>query len=313
MAKENVEKILQTKLALSSRALRLGEASRLSILEAIKAINSEFKTPAQRRAIANGKAIECRGYRTEGDLVGIYLVGFVPDEAVGIIPHNQEDLSLLPPPENADFLDGELMALISDETVIVCRLGLFESALNNYIEYLGPKANLDKEDASFFFKNRTDIDKLQLIQQDGVASIRFEGAANAASVEYVKSEEPKSFVRQVVGTLWSEVEALTYADKAAKPGAENLKVEVYLKYDKRTGTSVDQEELQEIAEQVAETDGGFQIKTLSGRTINPTDVLLNKKVRLQKYGKSVTFNDVFAEMVSYYKELTKPGGDGDEE
>lgn len=312
MAKDTTNKILQTKLALSERAFRLNEASRLSILEAVKTINNAFKSPSERRAIAGEKAIECRGYKVEGDVVGLYLVGYIPDDSVGIVPHTKEELSLLEPPENADFLDGELMALITEETVIVCRLGLFESALNSYIEILGPKAKLDKEDASFMFKNRTDVDKLKMIHDDGVASIRFDGVANGASVDHAKAAAPRPFVQDFVGNVWKDLQALTYADKKSKRATENLKVEVFLKFDKRSGTAIDQEEIQEVAEQVAEAADGFQIKTLSGRTINPNDVLLNKKISVKKYGKSVAFSEVFAEMFKYYSELTKPAEVPDE-
>lgn len=305
MAKETTQKILQTKLALSERAFRLGEASRLSIFKAIKSINDTFKTPAERRAIAGDRAIECRGFRIEDNVIGIYLVGYVPDDAVGIVPHNAEDLSLLPPPDNADFLDGELMALVSDETIIVCRLGLYEGALNSYVQLLGPKAGLDKEDAHFIFKNRTDIDKLKMIQDDGVASIRFEGAANQASVDYATAGT-SGFIDTLVGSVWDEIQALTYADKKTTRDTENLKVEVYLKFDKRSGTAIDQEEIKEVAEQIADADDGFEIMTLSGRRITPIDVLLNKKINVKRYGKSVAFNEVFAEMLKYYGELTAP-------
>ena len=305
MANKTTEKFIQTKLAISDRSVRLNVPSRLSIVEAVQTINSAFKTPAERRAIAGEKAIECRHYKQVGDVLGIYLVGYIPNDEIGIVPHKTgEDLSLVGPPDDADFLDGELMALIAEDAVIVCRLGLYESALNSYIRYLGPKAGLDKEDASFFFKNRADVDKLQMIHNDGVASIRFEGVANSASVESVTETTDRGLVSAFVGRVWTDLQALTYSEMKTKRHSENLKVEVFLKYDKRTGTQIDQQEIQSVAEQVAETDGEFQIKTLSGRTINPTDVLLNKKISLKRYGKSVAFSEVFTEMLKFYKELT---------
>lgn len=306
MANEKVKKILQTKLAISERAFRTNEAPRLSIVDAVKAINEALKTPAERRAIAGDRVVECRGYKQANNVVGLYLVGYVPDDEVGIVPHTADELSLLKPPENADFLDGELMALIADEAVIVCRLGLFESALNSYIGGLALKAGLDPEDAAFLFKNRTDVDKLKMIQDDGVASIRFDGVANSASATEAANAADTPLIKRLVATVWEEIQALTYADMAERPDAENLKVEVFLKFDRRSGTAIDQEEIQDVAEKVAEADEGFEIVTLSGRRIKPNDVLLNKKVSLTKFGKSVAFNEVFEQMLNYYKELTEP-------
>lgn len=314
MPKENVNKILQTKLAISERAFRTNEAPRLSILDAVRTINHVFKTPSERRALTESRALECRGYKDDGDVIGLYLVGYVPDDSVGIVPHTKEELALLDPPEESDFLDGELIALISEETVIICRLGLFESALNKYIQFLGPKAGLNKDDSSFIFKNRTDLDKLKIIQEDGVSSIKFNGVANSTSIQHINDSTPRDFVGHIVESVWEEVRALTCKDKKERRDTENLKVEVYIKYDKRTGSIIDQEEMRNVAELVSEEDEGFEITTLSGRRITPKDVLLNKKINVRRYGKSVAFSEVFSEMLRYYDELTAPAessGDGE--
>lgn len=305
MAKEVTKKILQTKLAISERAFRTNQDPRLSIKEAVIAINEKFKIPAERRAPSGDRVVECRSFRNVDGVLGMYLVGYVPNDTMGIVPHNKEDLELLTAPQGTDFLDGELMALISDEAVIVCRLGLYESALNSYIGFLVPNAGLDKDDSAFVFKNRTDVDKLKLIKEDGVASIRFDGVASQASIENLKKGEKIPYVDKLLASVWEEIQALTYGGETERE-TENLKLEVFLKFDKRSGTAIDQEEIQDVAGHIADADDGFIITTLSGRTIKPDDVLLNKKVNLKKYGKSVAFEEVFAEMLKYHKELTTP-------
>nr|WP_316653178.1 hypothetical protein [uncultured Gellertiella sp.] len=311
MTDKKIHKILQTKLAVSDRSIRLNVAPRLSILEAVQRINAKFTTPSERRARTSEGVIECRGFKHARDVVGIHLVGYVPDEHMGIVPHKSDDLTLYPPPDDADFLDGELMALISSEAVIVCRLGLYESALNKYIQVLGPKAGLNREDALFLFKNRTDVDKLKMIQDDGVASIRFQGTANKVSVDHAAKKDKPLFQKMISG-VWTEIQALAYGEEKPPRVTENLKIEVYLKFDGRSGTKIDQEEIKEVAQHVAETDEGFSIKTLSGRTITPTDVLLNKKILLHKFGKSVAFNEVFEEMLIYHDELMAIAGPDDD-
>jgi hypothetical protein len=305
MAREVTKKILQTKLAISDRAIRTNQASRLSLKEAIVAINERFKVPAERRAWSGEKVVECRYYRNRDGVIGIHLVGYVPDDKIGIVPHNDEALGLLDAPEGVDFLDGELMALIGEEAVIVCRLGLYESALNAYISFLGPKAGLNKDDSRFVFKNRADVDKLRLIKEDGVASIRFDGVASQAAVKHIDDGADKSSIEKFLGHVWEDIQALTHGGVTERD-TENLKLEVFLKFDKRSGTRIDQDEIQDVAKHIADADDGFTITTLSGRTIRPDDVLLNKAVNLPKYGKSVAFDEVFAEMLKYHEELTAP-------
>lgn len=273
--------------------------------EAIIKIHETFKG-RERKAIVHGKALECRGYREEGSIVGIHLVGYIPDDRIGIVPHTQDDLDLLPPPEDADFLDGELVALVTDDDLIVCRLGLWESMLAAYVENLGPKAGIDAEDASFGFKNRTDVDKLKMIKEDGVSEIRFEGVASKEAASH--AAEDGSIMDKLTGTVMETVRALTFAErKTPPPASDNLKVEIFLKFDGRSGTQIDQEELKGIATEVASNEEDFQIVTRAGKRITPEEVFLTKRVSLQRYGKSVAFNDVFDEMKVYYAELTSPG------
>lgn len=315
VAKEAVKKILQAKLAVSGRAFRTGEDSRLSIVEALRSIHQQFQQRAERRARHKEKVIECRSFRDYDNILTMYLVGFVPDDSVGIVPHNQDDLDLLDPPQGADFLDGELMALISDEVVIVLRLGLFETALNSYIEHLGPRAGLNAQDASFIFMNRTDVDKLRLIEEDGVAEIRFDGAANQHAVDRVAEGRMGGQVARILSGAWREIKAIAHIDDDEAVDAEDLKVEVFLKFDKRSGTEVDQRLITEVAESVAAEDGGFRIRTKSGKTITAEDVLLNKVVSLRAFGKSVAFEEVRTAMLEYHEELTRApeiDGAGDE-
>ncbi|MCD1636274.1 hypothetical protein K7H91_21160 [Martelella mediterranea] len=117
MAKESVQKVLQTKLAISEHSFRTNQPPKLSIYEAMKSIHATFEGPTTRRAVVGEKIVECRGYKEKEDVLGVYLVGYIPNDEVGIVPHTSEDLELFPPPENADFLDGEMMALISERPI----------------------------------------------------------------------------------------------------------------------------------------------------------------------------------------------------
>lgn len=305
VAKEIVSKILQTKLAISERAFRLNQPARQTIFDVVKKINTVFKTPADRRAMAGTRVIECRGYREGEDVLGLYLVGYVPDDSVGIVPHKADGLELTGPPENSDFLDGELMALIARDAIIVIRLGMYESVLNSYLAGLAVPAGVDIEDARFLFKNRTDVDKLKVIKEDGVASVRFDGVASAAAVKD-EANGADGVIQGLVNKVWNEIQALTYGEEAEKPDNENLKVEVFLKFDKRNGTAIDQQEIKDVAESVSDEGDGFEIVTLSGFKIKPEDVLLNKRVSFTKYGKSIAFNDALDQMTTYYHELTAP-------
>lgn len=303
MAKRFVSKTLSLKRATSLRDF--GDVGTLE--EVLRRIASSIPDRAQRRVASGDKVLECRQIQSGKGFVSAHFVAFIPDDPVALIPHRDTDLSLLRPPPESDFLDGELMFLVARNDVVVCRCGLHENAILTFVEGLAGASAMETEDVSFILTNRVDVDALDLVRREGVGEVQFRGAASKTAIGEVERLSGRSMREKLIDNVTETVNALLARDPQVEPEMDDLKVEVFLKFDKRSGTEIAQRQLVEVAEDVLEDDdGGFIITTLTGRKIRPEDVLLNKPIRLEPFGKSVAYTQVRAELIAYLEELQAP-------
>ncbi|MEC5291994.1 hypothetical protein VSX64_14640 [Aurantimonas sp. C2-6-R+9] len=305
MAKRSIKKTLSLKRATSLR--EFGEAQTLE--EVLRRLGNAIPDRAQRRVAAGDKVLECRQFQGDPNFVAAHFVAFIPDDQVALVPHANPDLSLLSPPAGNDFLDGELMFLVAGNDVVVCRCGLHENAISTFVDGLADNAQMEADDVQFILSNRVDVDALDLVRREGVQEVRFRGVASQVAINEIEAHRERSLREQLVGKVIETVNALLARDPAVAAEAEDLKVEVFLKFDRRSGTEIGQSQLVEVAEDViSDDDEGFEITTLSGRKIRANDVLLNKPIRLEPFGKSVSYLHVRAEMIEYIRELQEPQG-----
>lgn len=270
-------------------------------------------TVGTRRATHEGMIIEGRNVKKRGNKHLIHLVGYTPDDQISVVPEAENapaaDLRLINPPENAEFLDGELMVLVVDDNVAVCRSGLSEKALVSYVYNLAAREGYEGQDSFFELFKRVDIDKAQMIAREGIKSITMKSLANQQSLEYDK----RTTVRQrFLGGVRDELTALLGQEPNIPDDVENLKVELLFSFDKRRGTEVDQRQIAAVAQSVLESEDeeGFRIETLQGNKFSANDVVLSKPLKLTAYGKSVHFQDAWGALDTFYDELANAGATG---
>jgi len=258
----------------------------------------------------DGQVVEVRNTRRiRGGPTLIHLVAYTPDDQISVVPRagdeDAADLALIDPPEGAEFLDGELMLLVRDNDVAICRSGLGERGFLAYVFHLAERSGIPRGDALFQLMKRADINKLEMIQREGIKRLSMNSLAHSASVERARRETVKE---KILGNLLDEVKAIIGVDEMIPQDAENLKVEVLLSFDKRRGTDIDQRQIAHLAERVLaeDEDEGFMIETLSGRKIRAEDIVLSKSVQIVAFGKSIHHDDAWGELRQFYGELRQP-------
>lgn len=278
-------------------------------LEAVlRLIHERFTSIRERRAFFENQVIEGRNIeQLDNGMTLLHLVAYTPDDQISVVPSAGDqvnaDLALLDPPDNAEFLDGELMLLVSENDVAICRSGLNESAFINYVVHLGSELSLPTATLEFQLLKRADIDELEMIRREGIKSVSMNSIAHAASVEASQRETLK---QSVLGNTLDELKALIGIEEDIPEDAENLKIEVLLSFDKRKGTELDQRQLAYIAEKMLEEEeeSGFVIETLSGRKVRANEVVLSKPVRIEAFGKSVRYKEAWGTLRVFYDELS---------
>ena len=309
MAPQTLHRTLTLRTAVSAADFGGNDGGPGSLAEVLRALHERFATVPERRAMYEGQVIEGRHiHRGLNGVTLLHLVAYTPDDQISVVPRAGDvpaaDLLLLDPPPNTEFLDGELMLLVNDNDVAVCRSGLGENAFGSYVIGLAERHGLDTAMVAFRLMKRADIDKLRMIRNDGVKRVSMNAIAHQASVEHV---ERTSVRQRILGEVWDEIKAVLGVEGRVPEDAENLKVEVLFSFDKRRGTELDQRQIEFLAEQMlADKDEGFMIETLSGRKVRSQDIVLSKPILIPSFGKSVHYNEAWEALQAFYAELNHP-------
>lgn len=276
------------------------------ITSARKKLGGGYRIPA----VDEHPAIEERHYKTETN-VGIFLhiAAFTPGEEASIVPHdNNGDLATTPPPDNSDFMDGDIMALVAGNDVVLCSNSLHEKQLERYIAKLLDLSGLNGPQQIFELSKAANVDRIKMIQKAGVKEIWLDSTFYEASFIH---DETETIRKKLTGKLMDEFKALFYeeGEEISVDEAENLTVKLVLSYDKRRkGADFIRKKLEMMADKAySEDDEGIKIVTYSGDTISASDITLKKAVKINSHAKSVFYDDAWKELDQYYIDL-KNGG-----
>lgn len=239
----------------------------------------------------------------------LHIVAFTPGEEASIVPHSQSgDIATTPPPENADFMDGDIMALISGNDVVLCANSLHDKQLERFLVKYLELAGLSEPSQTFELSKVANVDRLKMIKDQGVKEVCFDSSLYEASFLHT---ERQTVHNRITGRLFDEFKALFFKDdeQVDIEEAENLTVKLVLSYDKRKkGADFSRKKLEMMADRAySEDDEGIKIKTFNGDMVSASDITLKKKVVINRHGKTVWYSDAWAEIEKYYQEL-KAGG-----
>lgn len=306
---EAVSRTLTMRSAVSMTNFGAANGGPSSLGNLLRQIHGAFGTIRERRARFDGQVVEGRNILEDRNGMNLlHLVAYTPDDQISIVPRAGEeaaaDLALLEAPENTEFLDGELMILVKDDDVALCRSGLAEGAFASYVLQLAERHGLDSTDATFHLMKRADVDKLAMIQREGVKQLSMNSLAHEASIERARRETIKE---KVLGSLLDDFKAILGIEAIVPQDAENLKVEVLLTFDKRRGTEIDQRQLSFLAQRMLEEneEDGFMIETLEGRKFRANDILLSERVSIPSFGKSIHHMEAWGALRSFYDKLSE--------
>lgn len=282
----------------------------------IDIVHDMFSSLEDRRVVLSDNTIlECRRYQKSNRGIFMQVVAYSPGEEMSIVPHstkkNDHDLGTTPPPENADFWDGDINVLVKDNHVVLCTSNLHEKVIEKYLVGMFQKKGFDDGALMFALRKTAPIDKVKLIRQQGIKCLKLGSTLYEASVDHVTRTTVKN---AVLRSVWNALSDYFREDEslASILASENVSAEVLIKFDSRKkGGELAHSKLEEIAEKVVqenEGDGnGFVIITGDDQKIRAADLSLSKHVSVIAHGKTVKCDDCWSQIKTYYQELYKIG------
>ncbi len=244
-----------------------------------------------------------------------HLAMYTPHQPTSVVPFpstaKSKDTSPEPPPDKHHYMEGDIFFIVSGDHIVLCPSGARESVAISYINHSLRKAGKEKLIADFSIEPVAKIDKVKLLQQEGVKKVSLNASLYEASVEYT---ERKTTKMNLLNGVAEDIIALFAKDENPDlqniGDMENLSVKLEISFDSRKkGGEMGRERLDRTANMLIsdDEDQGFTIITGNGKKLTADEIRISDKVKLSPYGNSVFRSDVRDALEQYLSDLNDSG------
>ena len=259
-----------------------------------------------------------RHRRVNTSAIYLHVAGWTAGESASIVPHRigatepEEDLDRLEPGDDWDYLDGDAMALISDDHCVAMASGMNLTNLGIYLGRLLARAiesgaNMPEEQEWSGLLPIGAPDIAQQIRDEGVRSVTLNVGQYLETA--MAGQPPATLVRRLGQFLLSQLFE-NDVDRRRVEDAENVSARLVVSFDgRRAGLSpADLVPVAELAVAEAAEDGDdIEVVTMAGHRFKRGQMLLRKPVKLEPFGKTVGHNPAWDELTAYFNELGESG------
>lgn len=289
-----------------------GHDNDLTIEHYLREANKKLKKVGQRKfprgdgqIIQGGKSKNAKN----GGLL-LHLVAGTPGDQASTLPAHPDDalefdVDTAPAPEERDYMDGDILALVRGDDVFLCSTVLKDGSFTTYCRQLFLKAKLGDDSQKFELQNVANIDKLKLIKAQGVKTIELKATLYEASTKYM---DRKADASGAMGEAYKHIKALF--GKKQIVDVDNVMVTLEIGTDLRVknGRVAGVKLMDDIAKDVIdEDDDNYVIVTKKNQRISQKEVFVRTKVLIDRHGKSVSRDKAWEALLAYEQELKAAG------
>lgn len=252
----------------------------------------------------------------------LHVSQFVPDQHAAVVAKpsasTEGAVRTLPPPATDDYVDGDVMAMVSGDHLVFCPHHAHESVLGRYVERCLLACGYEDPRGMVSLQKIADGDKLDLLRQEGVSSIELNASMYDASVDYTErhaaEQDRRTIGKTLVGGFVRQFLALFEQDPDPElreiHERENLQVRLSISYDSRKrGGEIGRKRIEQAAGRVVDEaeDEGFIIVTGKGKKVTAREVRLSTRKEVRVYGNSIGVADAWEKLEEYFTELACGG------
>jgi hypothetical protein len=245
---------------------------------------------------------------------GGYLLHFTadtPGESASIVPKkaitvDEIQVGTAAPPVDAEFMDGDAFLYVNGNDVCFCATALRDSTIRHVLQDFFKLASIRKDATQFDLLKIADVNKVKLLQSQGVAEIELRSTLSTATVNYHRRRlQPQG----IIGAAAKQLKAVL--GKEHDVTSDALRVMLVIKTDKRRkGIALGEKRLKTLATNVVnnqEEDDEYTIVTKAGQRIGPKEILMRSTVLIDSIGKSVQRDKAWKELYAFYEVLESSG------
>jgi hypothetical protein len=102
----------------------------------------------------------------------VHLTADTPGERTSVVPKKRDtaemDVATVAAPPDAEFMDGDAFLYVNGDHVCMCATGLRDGAVRQFLYEFFNKAHLGKHSTKFDLLKAPHLDKLRLLDKEGV-------------------------------------------------------------------------------------------------------------------------------------------------
>lgn len=281
----------------------------------LKAAHKILSSTAERTFPHNEGEMQGLSFEPSDQGFCMHIASYVPHQATSLVPFpsraSVKNTTPQSPPDKHNYLEGDIFVVIRGNHIVLCPSGARESVAISYMTHALRRSGKDKLITHFSVEPVVSIDKLKIIQQEGVKKIALNASLYEASTDYLERKTTKMTLLNGLATEVLTLFAKDNDDRLKGVGEfENLSVRVEISFDSRKrGGEIGRERLERTAEKVIldNEDDGFQIITGSGKKFAPNSIRINESVGLSVFGNSVEREKAWDSLKKYLDSLHESG------
>jgi hypothetical protein len=269
--------------------------------------------------------IACADRRLTSDGFYLHLATYSPGGDTSTIVKDSSlrarAISPEPAPQGKDYLHGDIFILVKDNHVLLCPSGARENIAIKYFIFILEKLNKKFSAASFNLAIIANVDKLNMIKNEGVREIVLNSSIYEASKHFIEKNDPK--FSGLIPNIVSDLKRIFSEDKDLKniQQDENINVSLTIRFDGKekqknlknpTFGSVGLKRLTAASRKILDdiddfNDGNFEIVTYNNHTITANETQVSEEYSIDKHGNSINKDATWITLKTYYDKLKGSG------
>ncbi len=245
----------------------------------------------------------------------LHITADTPDEAASIIPKSRTGTDEIhvetsPPPDGADYLDGDAFVYARHNDVCLCGTAMQDSTIRHFLYGFFRAAKLADVASQFDLLKIANINAVKFLQKHGVKEIDLRTALFSATTKY---HQRKGKAHNLLGGVAKLIRPLYSTPHDVTEDA--LHVVLTVKTDGRgKGLRLGEKRITAVATDLVQhqEDGDdFVIVTKTGQRISPTEIFMKTTVSVKGKGKSVDRDEAWDALKHFYETLSTGGALGE--
>jgi hypothetical protein len=288
------------------------EPSSVNLGMCIKQAADKLKTVDERTIVrANGQHVRLVSLKPSKGGHLLHFTADTPGEAASIVPKkaiaaDEIHVGIAAPPADAEFMDGDAFLYVNRNDVCFCATGLRDSTVRLVLQDFFKLSGIRKDATQFDLLKIADVNKVKLLQSQGVAEIELRSTLSEATVNYNRRKhQPQS----IVGAAAKHARAVLGKEHDVTNDA--LRVMLVIRMDRRRkGITLGEKRLKTLATNIIqnqEDDDEYTIVTKGGQRIGPKEILMRSTVMIDSIGKSVQRDKAWKELQAFFEVLSSSG------